>query len=644
VRTGYIKELTVTADGRWVSSDGRWIHIWDPGASSPSVSIDAAPIDIQDLCVSRDGKRLVVMGGNLAIYSLPDGEKQAEYREEKPESAWWSYSPDCLHAFRINQGDVQVLELGALPLPALRPLISQPSDARDVTIKDFAVSGSGARLVVHYSDFRLVLYDRASGKPLEELQPRGPPPIQEWPRELLFTSEDSVVGIYSERRAGQRWTRGKPAHWTKLSFKTQNLNDMALSPDGRTLAVTHQGGVDLVDLTTWQTLRTVQTSFLGEVAWDSPKSLVMGTFGGRLVRLAAAESDMPGLPLLEVDTFVSSVTFSPDGAWLLQQRREDRPDLVWILEVWDWKTGQRVATAEVRREGGGTGSTITFVPGSQSFYWMDREWVKEGAQLRQVGRLDDGDLAVSADGKVRAFAFCDALEVRDAKDKVLHRMQLEPKVYAATEDSRGGVIEPTQCDVELSADGSAMMSRGWNEVRLWDPRSGKLLRTHHESDGVGAELSKDGRWWVSWGERELRLWDAHTGKLLRKVSKGGWEVPVLWTEQNAAWLARMSRDAVVNERALSRIDLKSGKRTELPELPFRPFRSMRSPDHSRAAFVSSSGAAELRDAKSGEVFAELESLGCYPRALAFSPRGDAFALACEKGGLALWELPPTGGP
>ncbi|MDY7227456.1 WD40 repeat domain-containing protein [Hyalangium rubrum] len=283
------------------------------------------------------------------------------------------------------------------------------------------------------------------------------------------------------------------------------------------------------------------------------------------------------------------------------------------------------------------------MPDARTFYWMGREWVLEAGQPREMGNPGEGGVAASADGKVRAFAFCESLEIRDEKGQVRHHLELEPTVYPATEDSRGALRPAAQCSVALSPDGTFMVSWGSSDVRLWNPRGLKLIRQIRDYT-QGVELSADGHSLVTWDEQNLRLWDPRTGKLLRTLRKHVTEVPVLWTEANAAWLVPMGRDASPQQRSLRRLDLKSGKATPLPELSFFTREARQTLDRSRVMLVSSSGASELRDAKSGKVLLALEDLQCVAGPSDLSPKGDAFALACEKGGLAVWELPPGSGP
>src|SRR5262249_4659408 len=79
----------------------------------------------------------------------------------------------------------------------------------------------------------------------------------------------------------------------------------------------------------------------------------------------------------------------------------------------------------------------------------------------------------------------------------------------------------------FSSDGKMLATGGNNEIRLWDPATGKLIREIRDGYGVSQPFfAADGRWLAGHlGKRDvrtvLRLWDPQTGRRLRDIRTDG---------------------------------------------------------------------------------------------------------------------------
>jgi WD40 repeat protein len=70
--------------------------------------------------------------------------------------------------------------------------------------------------------------------------------------------------------------------------------------------------------------------------------------------------------------------------------------------------------------------------------------------------------------------------------------------------------------VTFSPDGSRVLSVGSNSVKLWDPRTGELIRAiEAHVAGFAVKFSSDGTRLLSGGQQTLKLWDAATDQLIR---------------------------------------------------------------------------------------------------------------------------------
>jgi WD40 repeat protein len=88
--------------------------------------------------------------------------------------------------------------------------------------------------------------------------------------------------------------------------------------------------------------------------------------------------------------------------------------------------------------------------------------------------------------------------------------------------------QPLPVSLAFSPDAKALASGGYdNRIRLWDPDTGKELRTleGHKSYVNCIALSADGKWLVSGSQdHDLRLWEVDTGKAKRRFR--GHEAPI----------------------------------------------------------------------------------------------------------------------
>jgi RNA polymerase sigma factor (sigma-70 family) len=118
----------------------------------------------------------------------------------------------------------------------------------------------------------------------------------------------------------------------------------------------------------------------------------------------------------------------------------------------------------------------------------------------------------------------------------------------------------------FSRDGK-VLATGFNEIRLWDPATGKLLREIRDDYGSTEPFfTPDGRWviggrWLGWeASRQaghdcfmVRLWDAETGRQLHAVSTDG---KALACTPDGKQLVTVAKDGMI-----SFWDIATGKRT-----------------------------------------------------------------------------------
>jgi WD40 repeat protein len=598
--SGRIRALTVTADGRYVSSDGRWVRVWTKEVSTPAVSIDTGGGEFGHgaLCVSPDGTLLFTLGKGLAAYALPSGEKRWEY-PVNPYVNTGTFTPDCrVAAMALGSGDIQLFAPYAFPKAPARTLTMGRTNILGRSISGLALSTTGAWLAVSDAAASIELYEVATGERRAQLQPPIPSRLrthEDAVSAMTFAGENELVALVPGKKEARSWKLEATPALSRWPLALESPWGMALAPDGHSLALSVEGKLLLVDVKERKLLRTVPAPGSGPLAWVGTGAVVLGTQDGHLERVALTGPAPSEPPRHEVVTWLAGLTFSPDGklmATVVEERR--RPEIVHLLELWDTASGQRAAAAEQTLSGSTLTSAVTFVPGTSTFYWHGGEWVLEGGQLRRTRDQVGGAVATSSDGKVRAVAFCYMLQVQDAQGKLVREFTLKEKVYTFP-DGRGYIDHPDHCSVALSQEGARM---------------------------------------VSWGDDELKLWNPRTGKLLRTMKKQGLEVPLFTPDLKTAWLIPTRYPA----KTIRRLELGTGKEAKLPAPAHGVVSAAISHDGARLALAASDGSVELRDSKTSKVLRTLGGAECVPSLVVLSPGGDTLALGCERGAVALWDL------
>ena len=118
---------------------------------------------------------------------------------------------------------------------------------------------------------------------------------------------------------------------------------VALSPDGRTLAVASNIGVWLYEVATARALSLLPSSLVNAVAFSAGGILAAGSASGEVELWEVETGDRIGT--LRHGTAVYGLAFSPDGTVLASGSADQ------VIRVWEVATRRQVATWEVPRDG-----------------------------------------------------------------------------------------------------------------------------------------------------------------------------------------------------------------------------------------------------------------------------------------------------
>jgi WD40 repeat protein/serine/threonine protein kinase len=472
----------LSPDGRLLAAgdgEGR-ITLWDARTWRQLRTILAHDSWARGLAFSPDGRRLASAGwdGKVIVWDVETGrDVWTQGGGDRVDCV--AYSPDgrTLASSWNHDGTVRVWDADDG-----RVLRTFRAHRQQVFALAFS-PGDGSLLATGGSDHRVRLWDTTTWAQRHEFPEHaalvlgvafGPDG-----RSLAVASGD----FYLKEHRGELkvWdvATGRLRH--RLCGPTESVFCVAFSPDGRRLA---SGGsedpvVKVWDLNTGTEAITLRghTDAVWAVAFSPDGRCLISAGGDHTARVwdATPVGERPGAELHTLGPFpggVASVAFQPGSAG------GGRPAVLatggpdGAVQLWDTGTGRLLRTLPPLRD------VAAGVPFSA---------VNEA--VASLAFSPDGDLlaAGSTRGTVRVW------EARGWRE--LPRLDNAQVVLT----------------VAFSPDGRRLAVTSGKELRLWDPRTGRLLRTlrGHTDYVITVAFNPDGRWLASAGyEGEVKVWDA----------------------------------------------------------------------------------------------------------------------------------------
>jgi WD40 repeat protein len=371
-----------------------------------------------------------------------------------------------------------------------------------------AFSADGRFLATTGYDLTVRVWEAATGKEVLCVPHEKAPPIA-----LALTPDGRTLAV--GQQAGTIFLQSVPTGLRLHSWKGE-ATALAFSADGKTLAAAGKEQIDLWDLRSGKVRQTLEgvSGTVKRLAF-SPDGAVLAAAADKVHLWDAASgrilhdfNDNQG-PVLEL-------AFSPDAKLLAAGSMDE------TARLWDLRSGKLVHKLLGHAQGV-TG--IAFAPDGQTLATGDgsthdpkihlwdvasgqerRAWaVRRGGQLQLAFTARGKELASwggNAWGADAAIRFWDPASGRQRRTEFGHEA-------------------PIDC-VAFSADGK-MLASGSNDstTRLWEAATGKLLRTLaiHRGDVNGVAFSPAGRLLATSGwEPTICLWDLASGRAVRSWS------------------------------------------------------------------------------------------------------------------------------
>ena len=221
----------------------------------------------------------------------------------------------------------------------------------------------------------------------------------------------------------------------------------------------------------------------------------------------------------------------------------------------------------------------------------------------------------------------------------LAKPQFKPMAEPKPELLWSSSAEPSAVVISIaySPDGKMLASgSGDNTVKLWDARSGDLLRTleGHTDTVLSVAFAPDGKTLASGSEdNAIKLWDARSGALLRTLEGHTDSVYSVAFAPDGNTLASGSEDKTIklwDVRSGALLRTLEGHTSDVYSVAFAP--------HGKTlASGSSDKTIKLWDARSGEVLRTLEGHKWIVHSVAFAPDGNTLASGSSDNAIKLWD-------
>ena len=520
------------------------------------------------------------------------------------------------------------------------------------SMSEITYSPDGSLLAVG-SSIGVWLYDADTGEELTLLR-RETPGVVEW------KDKDGVYGV-KDRVLGR-----------VVGMRTNDVNSVAFSPDGNTIATGGHGGMlRLWDVNTKTEIATLiaanPTYWVNSVAfspdgktiatgsndktvrlWDVNTKTEIATLTGsdRVYSVAfspdgntIATGTDGTVRLWDVNTKteiatittghkynygIYSLAFSPDGntiATIISTYSERTEEFARAVQLWDVNTKTEITTLAENT------SSLAFSPDGNTIATYDgqlRLWdVNTKTEIATLGHESAFGLAFSPDGKTLVT------RRRDGTAQLWDVATLTPRTTLT------GYISMV-FSVAFSPDGKTLaIADSPNALRLWDVATLTPRATFTEYAGVeyagsrdNFAFSPDGNTIATGIDGTVRLWDVNTKTEIATLTGPDWVYSVAFSPDG-------NTIATGTDGTVRLWDVNT--KTEIATLGHKSARSLAfSPDGNTIAIANHDKTVRLWDVNTGTEIATLTGLNRGDSSVAFSPDGNT--IATYDGQLRLWDV------
>ena len=415
-----------------------------------------------------------------------------------------------------------------------------------------------------------------------------------------------------------------------------SINEIAYSPDSTRLAVASSIGIWMYDAKTGEALDLLATNTWVESVSFSPDGQILATGNWdsnvRLWHATTGEllQTIPGHPSLL--NFYSAprnnVVFSPNGNTLAVGSRDN------TVFLWNVNTGKQLHTFIGHTTlNTGAASSISFsldgkILASSSSDYVDGE-VKASVILWDVNTGDQLQTLTGDTRTVSSISFSpDGSTLATGSGT---RVRFWDVNTGETLQTLTGHTH-TVSSISFSPDGSMLATGSWGTVLLWDVNTGETLQTLTLKTGGGSSISfsPDGSTLATGSGTRVRFWDVNTGETLQElIGHQSLHNVSFSPDGNTLTYLREGNEVQLWDVNTGKLRTFTGTRS-IYSVAF-------SPDGNTLA-IGGNWITSLWNANTGAPMHTFLDISCRIESVAFSPDGNTLAGGGSDGIVRLWDI------
>ncbi|MDE0021100.1 MAG: Ig-like domain-containing protein [Candidatus Poribacteria bacterium] len=581
--------------------------------------------EIYSVAYSPDGQKIAGGSddGTIRIWDVSDGSLIRTLRGHTDGVESVAYSPDGTRI--VSGGDDNAVRIWNADTGALLQTLREHTDE----VPSVAYSPDGQKVASASSDRTIRIWDVNAGSRIRTLQ-RHTDGVES----VAYSSDGTRIVSGGDDNTVRIWNADTGALLRTLRRHTDEVYSVAYSPDGRNVASgSDDGTIRIWDVSDGSLIRTLRghTDGVESVAYSPDGARIVSGGGDNAVRIWNADTGALLRTLREHTDGVESVAYSPDGR-NVASGSDDGTIRIW--DVSDLAPLSATITGPIGDQTGLFNVTIAFSADVTGFGTSDIE-VTNGSvtNLTGSGKTYTATIAPTLPGTVRVSVPANAAGNNRASNEfsvVYEPPAASPQILS---EHTG-----TVWSVAYSPDSAALASGSDdNTIRIWNPNTGKTLRTLMEHTGsiVSVAYSPDGsRLASASADNTIMVWNPNTGDLLQTLIGHTDTVRSAAYSPDGSRLASASRDDTVRIWNPNTGDL-------LQTLPGHAdyVRSVAySPDGSRLASGSDDDTIRIWNPNTGDTLRTLTEHTNSVYSVAYSPDGSRLASASQDNTIRIWNL------
>jgi WD40 repeat protein len=535
-------------NGKWVltSSYDYTARLWETSTGLLLREFRGHPEAVYAATFSADGK-YVLTGSHdksIKIWETATGTLMRSIAHPGPYTLVFAvaYAPD---GRRVYSGalDGRIRAWDAATGKLLRTLEGHAS-----TVLSIALSVDGTRLVSGSGDKTLKLWDAAGGKLIRTFNGHTDAVAS-----VAISSDGQRIASGSSDGTAKTWDAqtgrlirtfdayaGQPAATSKEEMAGRRVYAVALSPDGQRILSGGSSSLHIWEIATGKLLRAHTELGVALTAAYAPDGKHLITGGFSRAKLWEAATGQVVRSFEGTSNLYADAKFTADGEYILSSAS----DL--SMKVWDPRSGRMlhshkadgvVGTLErsalwrhfVAHGPGAAPNSITAATATIQPILDEVRSKGWNADIRSVAHSADGGRIVTVDAQR-------SIRVWDARSGRLIR---------TFDGSEPGARHWEYGNVGLSPDGTRLLTGAFKTVKLYSVDDGRLIRSSqgHEGGVTAISFSADGRTALSTGDdKTVKLWDGRTGTPLRTLRAHANRVAKAVFSHRGTYVASASND------------------------------------------------------------------------------------------------------